>query len=100
MMAAIKPLSAPLEPRADPSSEVCAVVKPGRKPRPPHGSSSECSTAQTFPGTPMPSSMTGQTISSQPDIYELFRVPGTNTNVEVPVASAASIDPFKSDEED
>jgi hypothetical protein len=97
MMAAIKPLSAPLEPRADPSSEVCAVVKPGRKPRPPRGSSSKRSTAQTFPGTPMLSSMTGQTNSSHPDIYELFRVPGTNTNVEVPVAS---VDPFKSDEED
>ena len=95
MMAAIKPLSAPLEPRADPSSEVCAVVKPGRKPRPPRGSYSECSTAQTFPG-----STDGQTTSSLPDIYEMFRVPGTNTNVEIPVASAATIDPFKSDEED
>jgi len=45
----------------------------------------------------MLSSTTDQAISSHPDIYELFRVPGTNTNVEVPVAS---VDPFKSDEED
>ena len=100
MMAAIKPLSAPLEPRADPSSETCAVVKPGRKPRPPRGSSSKNSTAQRFPSTPMLGSTTDQTTSSHPDIYELFRVPGTNTNVEVPVASATTVDPFKSDEED